>query len=91
MKKQEYDQIAREAFALYERAHIVLTDEEKSNLEITDYALGNVRETGTEIVIYVNTERCCAKEMALLTFQTCPEHRHAPIEAIGYPLSLIHI
>lgn len=85
MKKQEYDQIAREAFALYERAHIVLTDEEKSNLEITDYALGNVRETGTEIVIYVNTERCCAKEMALLPFQTCPEHRHAPIEAIGYP------
>ena len=74
MKKSEYEQIASEAFALYEKAHIVLTEEEKSHLEITDYALGNVRETGTEIIIYVNTKRCCAKEMALLPFQTCPEH-----------------
>ena len=85
MKRAEYDRLAKEAFELYEKAHIVLTDAEKAALEITDYALGNVRETGTEIIIYVNTERCCAKEMALIPFQTCPEHRHAPIESIGYP------
>lgn len=85
MKQADYDRLAQEAFDLYEKAHIVLTDAEKAALEITDYALGNVRETGTEIVIYVNTERCCAKEMALIPFQTCPEHRHAPIESIGYP------
>lgn len=85
MKQADYDRLAQEAFDLYEKAHIVLTDAEKAALEITDYALGNARETGTEIVIYVNTERCCAKEMALIPFQTCPEHRHAPIESIGYP------
>lgn len=85
MKQADYDRLAQEAFDLYEKAHIVLTDAEKAALEITDYALGNVRETGTEIIIYVNTERCCAKEMALIPFQTCPEHRHAPIESIGYP------
>ena len=85
MKREEYRQIATEAFALYEKAHLVLTEEEKAHLEITDYALGNVRETGTEIILYVNTPRCCAKEMALLPFQTCPEHRHAQIESIGYP------
>ena len=85
MKRADYDRLAKEAFELYEKAHIVLTDAEKAALEITDYALGNVRETGTEIIIYVNTERCCAKEMALIPFQTCPEHRHAPIESIGYP------
>lgn len=61
MKQADYDRLAKEAFELYEKAHIVLTDAEKAALEITDYALGNVRETGTEIVIYVNTERCCAK------------------------------
>lgn len=85
MTKNEYTQVANQAFELYEKAGIILTKEEKENLEITDYALGNVLETGTEIIIYVNTERCCAKEMALLPFQTCPEHRHAPIESIGYP------
>ena len=73
----------RKTFALYEKAPIILAEEEKKNLEITDYALGDAAATGTEIIIYVNTERCCAKEMALLPFQTCPEHRHAPIaEAI---------
>ena len=30
-------------------------------------------------VAYVNTERCCAKELVLLPGQTCPEHRHPEI------------
>ena len=34
---------------------------------------------------YVNTERCCAKEMVLFPGQTCPEHRHAPVEQLNYP------
>lgn len=85
MTRAEYEALAEQAFGLYEKAGIVLTDEEKANLEITDYALGDVRSTGTEIIIYVNTGRCCAKEMALIPFQTCPEHRHAPIPAIQYP------
>jgi D-lyxose ketol-isomerase len=31
------------------------------------------------VLVYVNTERCCAKELAMLPRQTCPEHRHPPI------------
>jgi D-lyxose ketol-isomerase len=30
-------------------------------------------------VIYLNTERCCAKELAMLPRQTCPEHRHPAV------------
>ncbi len=85
MTKKEYQELADKAFVLYKKANIILTEKEKANLEITDYALGDVYATGTEIIIYVNTERCCAKEMALLPFQTCPEHRHAPINDINYP------
>ena len=29
-----------------------------------------------EILTYVNTRRCCAKELVLFPGQTCPEHRH---------------
>lgn len=64
---------------LYDAAGIVLTAEEKRHIEICDYELGRFEEIGTGIVIYVNTERCCAKEMALLPWQLCPEHRHPPI------------
>ncbi len=85
INKKVAEQVAERAFALYAKAGIILTEEEKAHLEITDYALGNVLATGTEIIIYVNTDRCCAKEMALLPFQTCPEHKHVPIDAIGYP------
>jgi D-lyxose ketol-isomerase len=28
----------------------------------------------------VNTESCCAKELAMLPGQLCPEHRHPPVD-----------
>jgi D-lyxose ketol-isomerase len=35
---------------------------------------------GLELIVYVNTDRCCAKELILFPGQTCPEHRHPPVE-----------
>lgn len=35
----------------------------------------DLERTGLQLVTYVNTERCCAKEMVLFAGQTCPEHR----------------
>lgn len=77
MKRELYEQARQKALEMYEKAHIVLTPREKENLEVADLGLGDLWNTGLEIVTYVNTERCCAKEMVLLSHQTCPEHRHA--------------
>lgn len=85
MKQSVYEQARQRALELYEKAHIVLTPEEKERLEVADFGLGRLEETGLQIVTYVNTERCCAKEMALFPGQTCPEHRHAPIPELSYP------
>lgn len=85
MLKAEYEKARERVLKLYEKANIILTDEEKENLEVADFGLKEYEQTGLACVVYVNTERCCAKEMALIPFQTCPEHRHAPIESIGYP------
>ena len=63
----------------YQKASIVLTSEESNNIEIADFGLGDLEHTGLELVIYVNTERYCAKEMVLFPHQTCPEHRHPPV------------
>jgi D-lyxose ketol-isomerase len=41
--------------------------------------LGELETTGLELVVYINTERVCAKELVLFPGQTCPEHRHPPI------------
>src|SRR5713226_8795096 len=62
-----------------DRVGIVLTSEERDNIEVADFGLGELETTGLELVVYVNTERVCAKELVLFPHQTCPEHRHPPI------------
>ena len=65
-----------DALKLYQKAHIVLNDYEKNHLEYCDYGLDDFDRVGTIILIYVNTKRVCAKEMALTPLQICPEHIH---------------
>jgi D-lyxose ketol-isomerase len=68
----------RAAQALAETG-IVLTPAEADAIEVADFGLGDFEHTGLAIVVYVNTERVCAKELVLLPNQLCPEHRHPPV------------
>ncbi|USZ78222.1 D-lyxose/D-mannose family sugar isomerase (plasmid) [Halorussus vallis] len=52
-------------------------------MEVVDYGLGDLDRVGTEIVVYENNDRYCAKELVLFGGQTCPEHRHPPFD--DYP------
>lgn len=79
MKKEIYNQLKEKALSYYEDAKIILTDEEKDRIEVADFGLDDVYQIGLESVVYVNTDRCCAKEMVLLPRQTCPEHIHPPV------------
>ena len=68
------------AARMLKAAGIVLSARERRNLEVADFGLGDLENTGLEIVTYVNTDRYCAKELVLFPGQTCPEHRHPPVE-----------
>jgi D-lyxose ketol-isomerase len=68
------------AAAMLLEAGIVLTPRECEQIEIADFGLGRLDEIGLQIVVYVNTERVCAKELVLFPHQRCPEHRHPPVE-----------
>ena len=61
-------------------AGVVLTPEEQEAVEVADFGLSRLAETGLQLLVYVNTDRYCAKELVLLPGQTCPEHRHPPFE-----------
>jgi D-lyxose ketol-isomerase len=75
------DAEARErAAAMLADAGIVLTPAEREGIEVADFGLGRLEEIGLQIVVYVNTERVCAKELVLFPGQACPEHRHPPFE-----------
>ena len=78
ISRKEFEQAQRKAIEYLEKAGIIITEEEKKRIEVVDVGLGDLKNTGVELVIYVNTERCCAKELVLFPRQTCPEHRHPP-------------
>jgi D-lyxose ketol-isomerase len=68
------------AAAMLADAGIVLTPAEREGIEVADFGLGRLEETGLQLIVYVNTERVCAKELVLFPRQTCPEHRHPPVD-----------
>ena len=80
LTQQQLQNAQARARAYLERAGIILTPDESENIEVADFGLGELETTGLELVVYINTERVCAKELVLFPRQTCPEHRHPPIE-----------
>jgi D-lyxose ketol-isomerase len=62
-----------------DRAGIVLTPAESKTIEAADFGPSELETIGLELVVYVNTELVCAKELVLFPRQTCPEHRHPPV------------
>lgn len=77
--REQVRQARERARDYLEKAGIVLTPEESANIEVADMGLNELEQTGLQLVVYVNTERVCAKELVLFPHQTCPEHRHPPI------------
>lgn len=80
MNRAEYETARSQALAFFDKASIVLTESERENVEVADLGLGDFARTGLMLVTYVNTDRCCAKELVLLPGQTCPEHRHPAVD-----------
>ncbi len=76
MKKEIIESCQKKALEYYKKANIVLTDDEVKSMEVADFGLGMVEDVGLQLVVYINTDRVCAKEMVLLPNQCCPEHRH---------------
>jgi len=70
-RKQAAEQLAH--------AGIVLNERDKDAIEIADFSLNHFAREGLALVVYVNTDRYCAKELIMQPLQTCPEHRHPPV------------
>lgn len=77
--KREWEKAHQRVLDYFKKGNIVLTLKEMQNIEITDFGLGRLAEFGLQLVVYINTERVCAKEMVLFPYQICPEHKHPPI------------
>lgn len=81
--REDFEKARQRTLDYFKKACIALTPEEKSNIEVADFGLGDLKNTGLEVLTYINSNRCCAKELVLFPHQTCPEHRHPPV--LGEP------
>jgi D-lyxose ketol-isomerase len=77
---EQIQEARRRAAQMLGEAGFVLTDLERDSIEVADFGLSELEQTGLEVVVYVNTQRVCAKELVMFPGQTCPEHRHPPFD-----------
>jgi D-lyxose ketol-isomerase len=80
LTREEVAQARGRAAEILAGAGIALTPPEVEQIEVADFGLSRLEDTGLEVVVYVNTERVCAKELVMFPRQLCPEHRHPPFE-----------
>ena len=78
ISREEHNEAVAYSAEQFAAAGIELTAEERGQIEVADFGLGDLRKTGLMLLVYVNTDRYCAKELVLYPGQTCPEHRHPP-------------
>ena len=74
MKRAKVVEMEKRAREFFKKAGIVVLDSEP--VEVSDFGLDDIENIGLQLCVYINTERVCAKEMVLLPYQTCPEHKH---------------
>jgi D-lyxose ketol-isomerase len=78
--RKEYDDAVSRTLDYFNKAGIAITNDERNRIEVADFGLSNLEKEGLEILTYVNTDRCCAKELVLFPGQSCPEHRHPEVK-----------
>lgn len=80
ISRDEYTEVRQITLDYLQRAGIILTPQESEQIEFADFGMNRVKEIGLQLIVYMNTERCCAKELVLLPAQTCPQHLHPPVD-----------
>jgi D-lyxose ketol-isomerase len=80
LTREQLEETRQKVADMLTHAGIAFTDEEYNTIEVADFGLEDLQHQALQIITYVNTDRYCAKEIILFPRQTCPEHRHPPVE-----------
>lgn len=65
LTRDEIEAARQQAVQYFAAAGIVVTEKEKQRIEIADFGLGDLYRMGLEVLVYINTERVCAKELVM--------------------------
>jgi D-lyxose ketol-isomerase len=76
----EVQKFRKHALTFLKKAGITVTKQEARTIEVADFGLNDFRTIGLGLIVYENNDRYCAKELIMFPGQTCPEHRHPPVD-----------
>lgn len=77
--RREYEAARQRAAELLNRAGIVAKPEEIERIEVADFGLGELEQSGVQILTLVDTPAIGVKVLVLFPGQTCPQHKHPPL------------
>lgn len=77
--RAEYEQACRRAAELLQSAGIVTRREEIARIEVVDLGLGELEQTGLQILTLADTAMIGVKVMALFPNQCFAQHKHPPL------------
>ena len=74
--RAEYEAAQARAAALLRRTGVALRPDELDRIAVADFGLGELQQTGAQILTLLDTDEIAVKLIALFPGQTLPEHRH---------------
>ncbi len=78
-----YEAAQRRAAELLQQTGVALREEELEAIAVADFGLGELAQTGAQILTLLDTPEIAVKLIALFPKQTLPEHQHPPLS--DYP------
>jgi len=75
----QYETARRRTAELLKQAGIVAREDEIEQIEVVDFGLGELEQSGVQILTLVDTDNIAVKVLVLLPQQTEPEHKHPPL------------
>jgi D-lyxose ketol-isomerase len=76
IKRAQLELARKRAAEMLERAGIVARQDELEQIEVADMGLGELEQSGVQILTLVDTDKIAAKVLVSFPYQTEPEHRH---------------
>lgn len=74
--RSEQESARKRAVEILSKAGVVVRQGEIDQMEVADFGLSELEQSGVQIVTLVDTEKIAAKLLVLLPNQIEPEHRH---------------
>jgi D-lyxose ketol-isomerase len=79
--RSEYEKIRKEVAEILLQSGVVVKPAEIEAMEVADFGLSEIRQSGAQIVTILNTDVIAVKLLVMLPNQTEPEHTHPKVDA----------